>query len=56
MLPTQCKPYVTGITDAIRQQVEDGAAAAGVQVEYVNDAKASKETLAAEIARARKAV
>jgi len=45
------KPYVTGITEAIRQQVEAGAAAAGMKVEYVNDAKASKEELAAEIAK-----
>jgi hypothetical protein len=45
------KPYVTGVTDGIRQQVEAQAAAAGHQIIYVNDSHASKEQLAAEEAK-----
>jgi hypothetical protein len=45
------KPYVTGITEEIRQQVEAGAATAGMKVEYVNDSNANKEELAAAIAK-----
>jgi hypothetical protein len=51
LLLKEFKPYVTGITAEIRQQVEAGAAVAGMKVEYVNDSKVSKEELAAEIAK-----
>jgi hypothetical protein len=45
------KPYVTHVTDEIRQQVERGAATAGRKIIYVNDSQASKEQLAAEEAK-----
>jgi hypothetical protein len=45
------KPYVTSVTDRIRREVEDGAAAAGRKVIYLNDAQVSKEELAEEEAK-----
>jgi hypothetical protein len=45
------KPYVTSVTDAIRQQVETGAQEAGVAIEYLNDARRSKEELAAALGK-----
>ena len=51
VLLKEFKPYVTGVTETIRQQVEAGAEAAGVKVEYVNDSSVSKEDRAAELAK-----
>jgi hypothetical protein len=45
------KPYVTGVTDEIRREVEAEAQRAGVAIEYVNDSSLSKEDLAAEFAK-----
>jgi hypothetical protein len=48
---TEFKPYVTGVTDVIRREVEAGAERAGVAIEYVNDAALSKEELAVDLAK-----
>ena len=45
------KPYVTGVTDRIRGEVEARAEAAGVPVTYINDSSQSKEELAADLAK-----
>jgi hypothetical protein len=45
------KTHVTGATDKIRTEVEIGAEQAGLEIEYVNNAKLSKEELAADLAR-----
>jgi hypothetical protein len=48
---TEFKTYVTGVTDAIRREVEAEAQRAGVAIAYVNDASLSKEELAADLAK-----
>ena len=53
VLLNEFKSYVTGVTDRIRGEVEAEAQRLGVAVAYVNDASASKEELAAALARRR---
>jgi hypothetical protein len=51
VLLKEFKPYVTAVTETLRHQVEMGAEAAGIEVQYVNDSSVSKEDLAAEMAK-----
>jgi len=51
VLLKEFKPYVTEVTETIRQQVEAGAKAAGIEIEYVNDSSVSKEDRARESAQ-----
>ncbi len=51
VLLKEFKPFVTGVTETIRREVEAGAEVARMRVEYLNDSSVSKEERAIELAK-----